>query len=255
MNIKEMQKRAAIIIEEHNKNHNLQHNKDTVFHHLVEEVGELAREIHNEKNPWRAEFNKDKLAEELIDTLFQILTLADDYNINIEEAFNKKIAKLRERYQLGEEKRIEREFVSTVYIVKDGKVLLNKNNKLKKFIPVGGHIEENETPEEAAVREAREETGFEIQILNPRITNHIISTEQRKEIKQNLGIGLDIIKENHQHINLFYIGKIISGTQKDFSDDGAELRWFSKEELESEEVMKNSKFEALEAIKLAQQYL
>jgi len=100
MEIEEIRKKAYAIIEDYNKKNNITHNKDTVFPHLVEEIGELARELGHERSNWRAEFNKEKFAEELIDVLMQIMNLATDYNINIEETFNKKIQKLRERYQL-----------------------------------------------------------------------------------------------------------------------------------------------------------
>lgn len=251
-----MQKRAGSIIEEYNKMHNLQHNKDTVFHHLVEEVGELARELHHEKNPWRAKFDKDKFSEELIDVLLQVLTLAQDYNVDIEDTFNRKMKKLRERYQLEEENpELKREFVATVYIVRDNKVLLIFHNIMKRFIPIGGHVEENETPDEAVIREAKEETGFDITLIpqDYKIKQEInYDTAKRKYLPQCINIGLDIINPKHHHINIAYAGKILSGTQLEKSDEGTELRWFSAEELKSnKEILNNVREEGLKAISIA----
>ena len=96
-----MQRQAYDIIEKWNIKNNAIHNKEIVFPHLVEEIGELAKEIGKEKSNWRGEFDKDKLSEELIDVLLQIMNLATDYNINIEETFNKKIQKLKERYNIS----------------------------------------------------------------------------------------------------------------------------------------------------------
>lgn len=56
----------------------------------------------------------------------------------------------------------------TCYIEKDDKWLMLYRNKKKndinenKWIGVGGHIEENESPEEALVREIKEETNLDL---------------------------------------------------------------------------------------------
>ena len=96
-----MQKKSVEIISKYNEIHNLKHNRHTQFHHLVEEMGELAREIAKEQNDWRGEgFNKEKLAEELIDVLDKLLVLADDYDIDLDKAFMQKNKKLIERFNL-----------------------------------------------------------------------------------------------------------------------------------------------------------
>jgi ADP-ribose pyrophosphatase YjhB (NUDIX family) len=138
---------------------------------------------------------------------------------------------------------IKREFVATVYLVRDEKVLFNKNKYLGKFIPVGGHLEENETPSEAAIREAKEETGFDIELID-------LSDLKNKNLIQNLDIHLDNIKPDHQHINISYLGRIIGGEQLEVADDGTELRWFSAKELEDLDTFDNAKETALRAIKL-----
>jgi len=100
MEIKEMQKDAFGIIEDWNRKNGTEHDKDTVFPHLIEEVGELAREINHKILPWRDYYNKDNLDEEYIDVLIQLLVFAKDQDIDIEKTFKKKIVKLRERFEL-----------------------------------------------------------------------------------------------------------------------------------------------------------
>ena len=63
---------------------------------------------------------------------------------------------------------VDKHFTSTGFLVRDGKVLLVNHRKLRMWLPFGGHIEPNEDPVEALHREAREETGFEIEIVAER---------------------------------------------------------------------------------------
>ena len=53
-----------------------------------------------------------------------------------------------------------REFTVAVFVVHEGRVLLLAHPKLGRWLPPGGHIEPNELPDEAAVREVEEETGI-----------------------------------------------------------------------------------------------
>src|SRR3989338_7249796 len=61
-------------------------------------------------------------------------------------------------------------FAATAYIVSkiDGevKVLLHKHKKLGIWIGVGGHVEKEENPKQAVIREAKEETNLEITLVN-----------------------------------------------------------------------------------------
>ena len=57
-----------------------------------------------------------------------------------------------------------RHFTVAVFVVWEGKVLLHRHRKLGMWLPPGGHIEENELPDEAAVREVLEEVGCRARI-------------------------------------------------------------------------------------------
>lgn len=154
------------------------------------------------------------------------------------------------REEMNKETKLIREFVSTVYLVKNGKVLLNFHQDIKKFIPVGGHIKPNELPCEAAIREAKEESGFNIELIDIENINDL----KNKNLTQNFDIQLDIIKSMHHHINLSYIGRIIGGKQLERSDRDTELRWFSPEEIKSsKDIFENTKEKALKAIEFFEQ--
>lgn len=62
-------------------------------------------------------------------------------------------------------------FTASVYIVFQDKVLVHKHKKFDLVIPVGGYLEGSELPEQAVVREAKEETGLDITLYNQYPTN------------------------------------------------------------------------------------
>lgn len=77
------------------KNHGVRYfNELTNMAQLTEEVGEVARIIarrYGEQSEKESDKNKD-LGEELADVLFVVLCLANQTGINLQEAFDKKLA-------------------------------------------------------------------------------------------------------------------------------------------------------------------
>jgi ADP-ribose pyrophosphatase YjhB (NUDIX family) len=56
---------------------------------------------------------------------------------------------------------LRKDFVVAGYVVKGGKVLLIDHKKLGKWLLIGGHIEPNETPDQAMTSSTRRRTGEE----------------------------------------------------------------------------------------------
>ena len=137
---------------------------------------------------------------------------------------------------------ITREFLSTVFVVKDNKVLLTWNHKVNSWIPIGGHIEKNELPCSSVIREAKEESGLDIELVSP------FDRSKTSNLVQPFHIQLDNIKEDHKHINLVYFGVVKGGECFKIDDEGKELRWFSKEELEKEDMIDRVKEGAIIAL-------
>ena len=58
---------------------------------------------------------------------------------------------------------ITRDFTVAVFVVHSNHVLLHPHKKLGLWLPPGGHIDAPELPDDAAVREVREEAGIDIE--------------------------------------------------------------------------------------------
>src|SRR5687768_17498161 len=115
-----------------------------------------------------------------------------------------------------------------VLVVRQDRVLLHWHAKLGRWLPPGGHIEPNELPDEAAVREVLEETGVETELTGDSL-NPISEPGQPRQLCRPIGVQLAEISATHQHIDLVYLARgINAGT--------VEARWVSAEELDALEL-------------------
>lgn len=124
------------------------------------------------------------------------------------------------------------DFTVEVFIVYENKVLLRKHDKYKLWLSVGGHIELNEDPNQAALREVKEEVGLDIVLYNPIRLNDILNPNF-KDLIPPIFLNRHRVNEAHEHVTLVYFAKsnsdklILSETEK--SED---CRWFTLEELD-----------------------
>lgn len=141
-----------------------------------------------------------------------------------------------------------RDITVSIIIVYKEKVLLHIHKKMDKWLPVGGHIEKNELPEEAALREVKEESGFDVILFD---TDKQINMEDAKQLVCPAHILLEDIKQGHQHIDLVYYAKVNSFDVFPQGGESNDLKWFAAEEINKlANVPKNVKICALEAIEL-----
>lgn len=129
-----------------------------------------------------------------------------------------------------------RQFTATVYVIENQKVLLIFHRKLGKWLPPGGHVDPNELPSDAAIREAREETGLEVELIAQE--NIWIDRPNAKSFPRPFMCLLEEIPARptepaHQHIDLVYRGRTVGGQIVENGEEIDGLRWFSLEEMES----------------------
>ena len=60
---------------------------------------------------------------------------------------------------------MERHFTVTGFVVDGDRTMLHWHKKLQIWLPPGGHIDANEDPIQAVLREVREETGIVAEIV------------------------------------------------------------------------------------------
>ncbi|MDQ6671445.1 MAG: NUDIX domain-containing protein [Chloroflexota bacterium] len=95
-----------------------------------------------------------------------------------------------------------RHFTVAVFVVRGGQVLLHFHRKLGKWLPPGGHVEDNELPDEAALREVFEETGVRARLVG----EHGLPIQEPRQLVVPAGVQLELIYPGHEHIDLVYFG-------------------------------------------------
>lgn len=123
---------------------------------------------------------------------------------------------------------MEIHFNVTVYVVNENKeVLLIRHKKLKKWLPPGGHIEINEDSETAALREVKEETGLDVELIGERIPTPA-------DYIKPYGMQKNVIVENeHVHIDLIYLAKPLNQELVLNVTETEGICWFTNEMIQS----------------------
>lgn len=122
---------------------------------------------------------------------------------------------------------MERHFNVTVYVTnEEGKFLLIRHKKLQKWLPPGGHIEANERPDVAALREVKEETGIDVLLEGekfPRDTDCV----------RPYGIQMNVIKAGeHEHMDIIFKARPVKNVKLILNEEETEgINWFSIDEI------------------------
>lgn len=137
-------------------------------------------------------------------------------------------------------------WVTTIFLVKDNMVLLTWNKNLQTWIPVGGHIEPGETPEEAILREVKEEVGCEF-VFYP---EPFLTSNGNVKILKPINVQVEKVPHHGFHINSVFFGKVTKWNSREKTDEEEVLKWFNEEELKMERMIESVKTAALQALKL-----
>lgn len=108
-------------------------------------------------------------------------------------------------------------------VIKGEKVLLIFHPYIKKWFQPGGHIDESETPVQAAIREVHEETGYVCELDSDNqepidIDIHEIPANPKKD------------EGTHLHIDLLYRLRVV---RQERSTENINCKWFAFKDIES----------------------
>jgi 8-oxo-dGTP pyrophosphatase MutT (NUDIX family) len=110
------------------------------------------------------------------------------------------------------------DFTVAIFVVHDGKILL------------GGHIELEEDPEQAALREAKEESGLDVELIGERPPTTEPGT--RALIGPRF-LDIHRISDTHEHIGMIYWARPKDSAQaKCAIEEHHDIRWCSEAELD-----------------------
>ncbi len=121
-----------------------------------------------------------------------------------------------------------RHFCASAFVInpENKKILLIKHRKNHCWTQPGGHIEDDETPEECALREVYEETGLKITLLGERFP-------REDDFIRPLGIQRNRHSDGNMHIDIIYAAIPNNDVQPTINwDEESAVRWFSREELD-----------------------
>jgi 8-oxo-dGTP pyrophosphatase MutT (NUDIX family) len=129
------------------------------------------------------------------------------------------------------------DFTVAILVVHDRKVLLIHHRKLDKWLPLGGHIELDEDPEQAALREAKEESGLDVELLGDRPPTTGAGT---RALLAPRFLDIHRITDTHEHIGMMYWARPktsddpvgAGGTLALATEEHRDIRWCSGADLD-----------------------
>jgi 8-oxo-dGTP pyrophosphatase MutT (NUDIX family) len=122
------------------------------------------------------------------------------------------------------------DFTVAIFVVHHGKILLIHHRKLDKWLPLGGHIELDEDPEQAALREAKEESGLGVELIGERPPT---TSPGARALLAPRFLDIHRITDTHEHIGMIYWARPKNGALKLAADEHHDIRWCGPDELET----------------------
>ena len=121
------------------------------------------------------------------------------------------------------------DFTVAIFIVHEGKILVIHHRKLNAWLPLGGHIELDEDPEIAAIREAKEESGLDVELIGERPPT--TSPGTRALIAPRF-LDIHRITDTHEHIGMIYWARPKTHSLALAEAEHHDIRWCTARDLD-----------------------
>jgi len=130
-----------------------------------------------------------------------------------------------------------RHFTATVYVVHDGATALHEHPRLGIRVPPGGHVDRDELPHRAGIREVREETGLDPTLLTEADPFEVEAGRSLPRPRHRMLYDVNVHDGDvgHQHVDsIFYA--TVDRRELDPADDEPDhdaWRWYAAADLRS----------------------
>lgn len=130
---------------------------------------------------------------------------------------------------------LTRDFTVATFVIRGSEVILLRHRKLGLWLPPGGHIDPGELPDEAAIREVKEEAGIDCQLIGERgirrdATGLIASP---RGLTRPAGVQLETIGPDHEHIDLIYFALPLDPKAVPEGDENEAVGYYPIDSLET----------------------
>jgi len=126
---------------------------------------------------------------------------------------------------------MDRHFTVSGFVVHQGRTALHWHPSLHMWLPAGGHVEPNEDPVQAVLREVTEELAVEAEIMRLGATVAFASGPTR--IEPPFTVQNCVIAPDHEHIDFVYFLNLREGYPGRSYDAESPHVWFSAADLQA----------------------
>jgi len=127
------------------------------------------------------------------------------------------------------------DFTVVAFIVFRNKVLMIHHKQLNMWLPIGGHIELSEDPEQALFREIKEETGLEKTDVEITGKKAPMEVRGKKHLFPPEYLDIHPIKDSHRHIGMIYFVQAKTDNIRLAGTEHHDIRWLTKNDLAAPE--------------------